>query len=76
MLPLLGVLGLKARDIVGFTFIQLLVHILLGLAAGHDPGVCAAGDAVSAGLASVREQDASSVQRVSSRARHECAQSG
>lgn len=26
MLPLLGVLGLKARDIVGFTFLQLLVH--------------------------------------------------
>lgn len=31
MLPLLGVLGLKARDIVGFTFIQLLVHIPLVL---------------------------------------------
>jgi short-chain fatty acids transporter len=26
MLPLLGVLGLKARDIVGFTFLQFLVH--------------------------------------------------
>ena len=26
MLPLLGVLSLKARDIVGFTFLQLLVH--------------------------------------------------
>jgi short-chain fatty acids transporter len=26
MLPLLGVLGLKARDVVGFTFTQLLVH--------------------------------------------------
>jgi short-chain fatty acids transporter len=26
MLPLLGVLGLKARDVVGFTFLQLLVH--------------------------------------------------
>jgi len=26
MLPLLGVLGLKARDIVGFTFLQLVVH--------------------------------------------------
>jgi short subunit fatty acids transporter len=25
MLPLLGVRGLKARDIVGFTFLQLLV---------------------------------------------------
>lgn len=31
MLPLLGVLGLKARDIVGFTFVQLLVHIPLVL---------------------------------------------
>ncbi len=27
MLPLLGILGLRARDIVGFTFLQLLVHI-------------------------------------------------
>jgi short-chain fatty acids transporter len=26
MLPLLGVLGLKARDIVGFSCLQLLVH--------------------------------------------------
>ncbi|HEY6259150.1 MAG TPA: TIGR00366 family protein [Xanthobacteraceae bacterium] len=26
MLPMLGVLGLKARDIVGFTFLQLVVH--------------------------------------------------
>ena len=26
MLPLLGVLGLKARDLIGFTFVQLLVH--------------------------------------------------
>ncbi|GAA0694032.1 short-chain fatty acids transporter [Dyella sp. SG562] len=31
MLPLLGVLGLKARDIVGFTFIQLVVHVPLVL---------------------------------------------
>ena len=31
MLPLLGVLGLKARDIVGFTFTQLLVHTPLVL---------------------------------------------
>ncbi|RUL74574.1 short-chain fatty acid transporter [Dyella choica] len=33
MLPLLGVLGLKARDVVGFTFIQLAVHapLVLGL---------------------------------------------
>jgi short-chain fatty acids transporter len=27
MLPLLGVLGLRARDIVGFTFLQLLAHL-------------------------------------------------
>ena len=27
MLPLLGVLGSKARDVVGFTFLQLLVHL-------------------------------------------------
>lgn len=29
MLPLLGVLGIKARDMVGFTFTQLLVHLPL-----------------------------------------------
>jgi len=27
MLPLLGILALRARDIVGFTFLQLLVHL-------------------------------------------------
>jgi len=27
MLPLLGVLGLRARDVVGFTFLQLIVHL-------------------------------------------------
>lgn len=27
MLPLLGVLGLRARDVVGFTFLQLLFHL-------------------------------------------------
>jgi short-chain fatty acids transporter len=27
MLPLLGILGLKARDLVGFTFLQLVVHL-------------------------------------------------
>lgn len=27
MLPLLGVLGVRARDLIGFTFVQLLVHI-------------------------------------------------
>jgi short-chain fatty acids transporter len=31
MLPLLGVLSLKARDIVGFSFLQLLVHAPLVL---------------------------------------------
>jgi short-chain fatty acids transporter len=39
MLPMLGVLGLKARDIVGFTFLQCVVHtpvvlFLLWLLAG------------------------------------------
>jgi short-chain fatty acids transporter len=27
MLPLIGILGIKARDIVGFTFLQLIVHV-------------------------------------------------
>src|SRR5579863_1862736 len=31
MLPLLGVLGLRARDLVGFTFLQLIVHLPLVL---------------------------------------------
>lgn len=31
MLPLLGVLGLKARDLIGFTFVQLVIHIPLVL---------------------------------------------
>ncbi|MGI4838248.1 MAG: short-chain fatty acid transporter [Janthinobacterium lividum] len=31
MLPLLGVLGLKARDLIGFSFVQLLVHAPLVL---------------------------------------------
>lgn len=31
MLPLLGVLGMRARDVVGFTFTQLLVHTPLVL---------------------------------------------
>ena len=47
MLPLLGVLGLKARDVVGFTFIQLVVHVplvlgllwLLGLTLPYVPPV-------------------------------------
>jgi short-chain fatty acids transporter len=29
MLPLLDVLALRARDIVGFPFIQLIVHVPL-----------------------------------------------
>jgi short-chain fatty acids transporter len=29
MLPLLGVLGLRARDVVGFTFTQFIVHLPL-----------------------------------------------
>lgn len=47
MLPLLGVLGLRARDIVGFTFVQLVVHVplvlgllwLLGLTLAYVPPV-------------------------------------
>lgn len=31
MLPILGVLGLKGRDIIGFTFLQLIVHLPLVL---------------------------------------------
>jgi len=31
MLPILGVLGLKGRDIIGFTFLQLLFHLPLVL---------------------------------------------
>lgn len=31
MLPLVGILGLKARDIVGFTFLQFIVHAPLVL---------------------------------------------
>jgi len=47
MLPLLGVLGLKARDVVGYTFLQLVVHVplvlgllwLLGLTLAYVPPV-------------------------------------
>ena len=47
MLPLLGVLGLRARDIVGFTFVQLVVHVplvlgllwLLGTTLAYQPPV-------------------------------------
>jgi short-chain fatty acids transporter len=31
MLPLLGIIGLKARDLIGFSFVQLLVHVPLVL---------------------------------------------
>lgn len=31
MLPLVGILGLKARDIVGFTFLQFIMHVPLVL---------------------------------------------
>ena len=31
LLPLVGIIGLKARDIVGFSFLQLLVHLPLVL---------------------------------------------
>jgi short-chain fatty acids transporter len=27
MLPLVGILGLKARDIAGFSFLQLIIHL-------------------------------------------------
>ena len=47
MLPLLGVLGLKARDVVGYTFPQFLIHVplvlgllwLLGLTLHYVPPV-------------------------------------
>jgi short-chain fatty acids transporter len=47
MLPLLGILGLRARDVVGFTVVQLIVHIplvlfllwLLGLTLDYSPPV-------------------------------------
>ena len=45
MLPLLGVLGLRARDVVGYTFMQFVVHVpvvlgllwLLGLTLTYAP---------------------------------------
>ncbi len=51
MLPLLGILGLRARDLVGFTFMQLLVHVplvlgllwLLGETLAYLPPVIPAG---------------------------------
>ncbi|MDB5977227.1 MAG: putative short chain fatty acid transporter, partial [Nevskia sp.] len=45
MLPLLGILGLKARDLIGFSFLQFVVHLplvlfllwLLGLTLNYHP---------------------------------------
>ena len=34
MLPLLGILGLKAKDIVGYTAIQFIIHLPVALALG------------------------------------------
>ena len=31
MLPLVGIMGLKARDIVGYSMLQLVVHVPLVL---------------------------------------------
>lgn len=47
MLPLLGILGLKARDVVGFTVVQFIVHVplvlfllwLFGLTLDYHPPV-------------------------------------
>jgi short-chain fatty acids transporter len=47
MLPLLGIIGLKARDLIGFSFIQFVVHLplvlfllwLLGLTLQYHPPV-------------------------------------
>src|SRR3546814_13867095 len=54
MLPLLGVPGLRARDIVGFTFLQLSGAYPAGsgvaVGAGVDAHVCAAGDVVRQGF--------------------------
>jgi short-chain fatty acids transporter len=47
MLPVLGILGLKARDLIGFTFVQFLVKLplvllllwLLGMTLAYHPPV-------------------------------------
>jgi short-chain fatty acids transporter len=47
MLPLLGILGLKARDIAGFTIVQFIAHVplvlfllwLFGLTLEYQPPV-------------------------------------
>ena len=52
MLPLLGILELKARDVIGFTIVQFIVHVPLVLfllwAARTDAGVSAAGGSIDA----------------------------
>ena len=50
MLPLLGILGLKARDLIGFSFLQFVVHLplvlfllwLLGLTLNYHPPLMSA----------------------------------
>jgi short-chain fatty acids transporter len=32
MLPILGILGLRARDLIGFTFVQFVINLPLVLA--------------------------------------------
>ena len=47
MLPLLGLLGVKARDVIGFTIVQFIVHVpvvlvllwLFGLTLTYEPPV-------------------------------------
>jgi short-chain fatty acids transporter len=47
MLPLLGIVGLKARDLIGFSFLQFAVHLplvlfllwLFGLSLSYHPPV-------------------------------------
>ena len=47
MLPVLGILGLKARELIGFTFVQLMVNLpvvlvllwLLGMTLNYHPPV-------------------------------------
>jgi short-chain fatty acids transporter len=47
MLPVLGILGLKARDLIGYTFVQFLIHVpvvllllwWLGSTLGYHPPV-------------------------------------
>ncbi|MFI4982128.1 MAG: short-chain fatty acid transporter, partial [Nevskiales bacterium] len=49
-LPLLGILGLKARDLIGFSFLQFVVHLplvlfllwLLGLTLNYHPPLMSA----------------------------------